>query len=83
MATGISGEPHSPTLRLFPNPVSDKLLWETSDKVVRIEIYGSDGRLMLSENNPTNPVTVSGLHTGVYTVKFMSKNVDIQQFVKQ
>nr|WP_262901776.1 T9SS type A sorting domain-containing protein [Chryseobacterium lathyri] len=56
----------------FENPVKKNLVYSSKEKVLKIEIYSVDGRLIktIKENNST----VSDLSKGVYVAKVSFEN---------
>jgi hypothetical protein len=59
---------------IFPNPTSERIYF--SERVDYVEIYDSNGRLILNETN-TISVELNGLYTGQYTVK-MNMDSDVR-----
>lgn len=67
-------------LSLYPNPFSDELNIQVSDKVIdRIDVYTTLGKLVLSETKNSNNVkiNVADLQSGVYIVKIYHNNEEI------
>ncbi|MGM5629472.1 T9SS type A sorting domain-containing protein [Apibacter raozihei] len=51
---------------LYPNPATDFLYINTKEKITKIEIFDTNGRLLVSENITSPKVTVSTLPKGSY-----------------
>ncbi|MGM5629470.1 T9SS type A sorting domain-containing protein [Apibacter raozihei] len=51
---------------LYPNPASDFLFINTKEKITKVEIFDTNGRLLISENIILPKVTVSTLPKGSY-----------------
>ena len=62
-------------LRLFPNPASNIISFNLTPKL--IQIYDIRGKLLKSHSSGSKKVDVSNLKTGVYIVKFLTKNGDV------
>jgi hypothetical protein len=83
----ISSE-DSPVI-VFPNPVKDKLLLQFNDKwkeQLTVSVYEQDGTLLLEKTISPGPnafVDVTGLRSGVYTVRFSSAKatVSVQKII--
>ncbi|HEY9116093.1 MAG TPA: T9SS type A sorting domain-containing protein, partial [Bacteroidales bacterium] len=73
--TGIGDNGEQGSVKLFPNPVSDKLnitLSSTAD----VFVYSISGQLLLQQKeiSGTYQMDVSGLENGSYIVKVIGKN---------
>lgn len=62
----------SPAFILYPNPVSDILHIETSDKIKNIEVYNIHGKLL--ESFATSSISLRHLPKGVYIVRIETDN---------
>ncbi|MGM5629469.1 T9SS type A sorting domain-containing protein [Apibacter raozihei] len=51
---------------LYPNPATDFLYINTKEKITKVEIFDTNGRLLISENITSPKVTVSILPKGSY-----------------
>jgi hypothetical protein len=74
-------------IKLFPNPVSDKLtiinLENTNQKVEIFSIVGNKLFTCTLLNNETN-IDVSSFQNGVYLIKIISETVnDTYKFIKE
>lgn len=58
----------------FPNPVKDILQFKTIEKVLKIEIYDTTGRILSSNSVNENKVDLTELKTGNYILKVYTKN---------
>lgn len=62
--------------KVYPNPVSDWLYFESKSDISSFELYHLTGKLMLSGSveNGSNMIKVSGLASGIYLLKAVAKN---------
>ena len=61
---------------LYPNPANNKINFVSYiTEVIKAEIYGTDGKLMLFEqlNTKRGSVDISSLNTGMYFVKLTTE----------
>ncbi|MBL7885512.1 MAG: T9SS type A sorting domain-containing protein [Flavobacterium sp.] len=71
------------TLRLYPNPVGDKLFVECTEKILRLELYDVLGRLLKINTNETTTMDLSAQKTDVYFVKVITENgVKVEKVIK-
>ncbi|HFA51924.1 MAG TPA: T9SS type A sorting domain-containing protein [Bacteroidetes bacterium] len=74
------------TIKLFPNPVSDKLFFDLNNiKVSGFSIFNNYGQLVLNGklNTANNGINVAGLSSGIYFIKIeTAKGVLLDKFVK-
>ncbi|UTW62396.1 T9SS type A sorting domain-containing protein [bacterium SCSIO 12741] len=73
---------------LFPNPVGQNLQIESKEEWVALSIYGSDGRLLKSENSEpfvNYDLDVSDLNSGVYLLVLTNSkgSSESQKFIKE
>lgn len=77
ISTDISELPeYTQELKVYPNPVGDRLYFETDFQLVgneRVEIFNLDGR-MFHSNHLANSVDVSELPAGIYLIVVSSEN---------
>jgi len=77
-------ENHSQELNVYPSPVSSTLYVESSQPVLRADIYNLQGQLVRTVKGDIHSVSVSDLSAGVYTVKLATEQgVTVKKFVKQ
>ncbi|SDS39323.1 Por secretion system C-terminal sorting domain-containing protein [Polaribacter sp. KT25b] len=76
---GMEDETFMSELKLYPNPVSDRLFVSTIDPVESIVIYNINGQLVKQVNVIKNGVDVSELPVGVYLVKIQTNTSNINQ----
>ena len=68
-------------ISIFPNPVSDRLKFRSSERITKIEIFDLQGRLIFEKNNTDDFVDVSGLGGGVYFVRLNTEHAfEIHRF---
>ncbi len=63
-------------LDVFPNPVQDKLVIQTSEAVAQIEVIDLLGRRLEVLHPKKNTITLTHLHAGVYFLRVMGDNGD-------
>jgi hypothetical protein len=66
--TSISTVKEESKVFLYPNPVHSTLKLARSN-IESIEIFGLDGKIYASFNNPTNEINISTLISGIYFVR--------------
>lgn len=62
--------------RIFPNPATDQVYIEASSEIETIEIFQSNGALLIHESGVsdfTRRLDVSSLHPGIYLVRLVLK----------
>ncbi|MCB0745034.1 MAG: T9SS type A sorting domain-containing protein, partial [Ignavibacteriae bacterium] len=67
------------SVSLYPNPVSDVLHIQTSQKIDAIEIYNPLGKLILKATKVENQLDLSALETGIYLIKLYSSDSAIMK----
>lgn len=68
--------------KVYPNPVTTELKINSSEQIVKIEIYNILGAIELTTNQ--NAINVQELKPGIYFAKaYSSKGIAIQKFIKQ
>lgn len=74
-------------LSVFPNPTTDQLfIRNTSGKAIDVEMTDQTGRVVasLTLSGTVNPVDLSGLATGIYTLRFVTaKGIASCKIVRQ
>ncbi|TVR78000.1 MAG: T9SS C-terminal target domain-containing protein [Saprospirales bacterium] len=53
-------------IRIFPNPVHDLINIESSEELTRVSIMDYTGKMILSIENPSNQIDLSGVPGGFY-----------------
>ncbi|WP_417428792.1 T9SS type A sorting domain-containing protein [Halpernia sp.] len=56
-------------VRVFPNPVSDVLNLDSTDKVELMQLFDASGKLIKTFRNPEKSANVSNLKKGIYVLK--------------
>lgn len=64
--------------RMYPNPVNDILIIDTSVKIDRIEVYDLLGQKVLTEKD-SKYINMSSLQGGIYLVKIFSEKASIMK----
>ncbi len=69
-------------IKIYPNPVKDKMIIEASFFISKIEAYDNLGKKIFSDGE----INISGLKPGVYFLKiydFFGKNIVTKKIIKQ
>ncbi|MDF2553467.1 MAG: C-terminal target protein [Chryseobacterium sp.] len=68
---------------IYPNPVKDILFIKSKEKIVKVEIFDSAGRILNSLSLNGDSINVSELSKGNYMIKLLTKDKSvIQKFIK-
>ncbi|RBP30946.1 putative secreted protein (Por secretion system target) [Oceanihabitans sediminis] len=71
------------SVKLYPNPVSDRLFIKSTEQVKNISIYNINGQLVKQAIETTNGIDVSVLPSGLYMIQINTSNNSInQKFLK-
>lgn len=71
------------SLKIYPNPATTVLNFESAEKVDRVAIYDAIGHLVKSASVDGNVVAIADIPAGVYNVFTYSQgHVTVQKFVK-
>ncbi|KJD34265.1 hypothetical protein PK35_00080 [Tamlana nanhaiensis] len=71
------------SVRLFPNPVKDRMFVKSNEQVERVSIYNINGQLLKQFNNIENGIDVSVLPSGLYMIHIKTSNDAInRKFLK-
>lgn len=69
-------------IKLFPNPVKDQLNIQSSEKIQKLEVYSTDGKLLSTILN-TDKIDFSKNPKGLYLIKIYTKSgVETQKVIK-
>ncbi len=70
-------------LTMFPNPVKDILHLDCTDKINKVEVFGTNGLLIMTSERVTNVVDMQSLQSGMYFLKvYRDNSVDDMKFIK-
>lgn len=72
LTTDVQQYGNNPEIRVYPNPVSNSITIQSSDKIRRVSVFNMLGALMQEENE--NAFSVQQLAAGVYTFKVTTAN---------
>ena len=61
-------------IKIYPNPVTDRLYLSNNDFIKNISIFDLNGKQVLNKNLDFQYVDVSTLKSGVYLVKILLNN---------
>ena len=69
--------------KLYPNPTSNTVLFNMDSQSVKV--YDIRGKLLKTDESGSRSLDVSGLHSGIYIVKFLTKDgvLIIRKLVKK
>jgi len=82
ISTGIQNA-EIQNLKLFPNPTKDKLTITSESPINKVEIYCSNGKMLIQDNNFTGEMNVSSLAKGLYMVRvYTVQGVEIGKIIK-
>ncbi len=71
------------SVKLYPNPVNDKLFIKSTDQVESLTIYNISGQLVKQVNTIDNGIEVYNLSTGLYIIQIKTNNNTInKKFLK-
>lgn len=71
------------SVRLYPNPVNDKLFIKSDNAIDSITIYNVSGQIIKQTEIFSNVIDVSGLNAGLYFINIKSDNREnIKKFIK-
>lgn len=71
------------SVKLYPNPVSDRLFIKSTEQIEGISIYNINGQLIKQAIETTNGIDVSVLPSGLYMIQIKTSNNTInQKFLK-
>ncbi|APY06947.1 hypothetical protein BWZ20_00930 [Winogradskyella sp. J14-2] len=71
------------SVKLYPNPVADKLFIKSKNQIESVSIYNIKSQLVKQFNNIINGLDVSQLQNGLYFIKIKtSENTINQKFIK-
>ncbi len=70
-------------ISMYPNPVGDLLHLSANDGISRVEIYSTNGMLVMSSDAVSDSIEMSDLNSGMYFLKvFSGQDVATMKFVK-
>ncbi|PZX16167.1 putative secreted protein (Por secretion system target) [Breznakibacter xylanolyticus] len=83
-ATGMGANAHD-AMQLSPNPATDQVTLHATAPVSRVQFVNAAGQTVLTHDAPTGSMAIGALKPGVYLVKVISTNgqVDVLRLVKQ
>ncbi|WP_425075311.1 T9SS type A sorting domain-containing protein [Psychroserpens sp. S379A] len=71
------------SVKLFPNPVSDRLFIKSTAQIESVAIYNINGQLVKQANTINRGIDVSNLNTGLYIIQIKtSKNSINKKFLR-
>lgn len=71
------------SVKLYPNPVNDKLFIKSDNAIDSITIYNVSGQIIKQTEIFSNVIDVSGLNAGLYFINIKSDNREnIKKFIK-
>jgi len=80
-ALAISSYSDDSKIKIYPNPVSDILYFNTEQNINKVLLFDMLGRKMIEQNNTKN-ISVSDLQKGSYILKlFSDKGVQTEKIM--
>lgn len=71
-------------IRLYPNPVQERLQIESKNEILNIEVYNIHGNKVINTTEGFNTINMTGLPSGLYVVKVNCiSGSNIQSIVKE
>lgn len=71
------------TVTMFPNPVKDMLYLDSAEKINKVEVFGSNGLLIMTSENVSDVVDMQALQSGIYFLKiYRDRDVSQMKFMK-
>lgn len=70
-------------ISMYPNPVGDWLHLSANFNIVRVEVYNTNGILVMSSESGADAIEMNSLNSGMYFIKvFSNQDVNTMKFVK-
>jgi hypothetical protein len=70
-------------IAMYPNPVGNILHLSANEGISRVEIYSTNGMLVMSSDSVTDSIEMNDLNSGMYFLKvFSGQDVATMKFVK-
>jgi hypothetical protein len=70
-------------LSMYPNPVSDKLHLDSTEKINKVEVFSSSGLLIMTSENVSDVIDMQALQSGIYFLKiYRDRDVSQMKFMK-
>lgn len=71
-------------LKIYPNPASEIINIENIEYYSKIEIYDIQGQLLISIDNPNNPININNLKIGSYFIRtYSNQDMGTGKFIKR
>jgi hypothetical protein len=68
---------------MYPNPVKDTLHLSTNLNINRVEVFSSNGVLVMSSDSVSDAIEMNTLNSGLYFIKvYSNQEVNTMKFVK-
>ena len=82
-ACNLPAEIVNKLLKMSPNPVQDMVHFESSQKIDKVEVFGINGLMIMSEDSVTDTINMTTLQKGMYFLKvYQSGEVSEMKFIK-
>ena len=80
---GISEQPQTVELEVYPNPATDGIYIQSDENVINIDVTDLTGRIILSGNEKN--INISSISSGTYLIKVTTQagKIGYQKFIKQ
>ena len=82
---GTSAADLSKLINIYPNPVTDVLKIASKEKVLNLQVYAADGKVVKVKSNPSlDHLDVTHLPAGMYVLKIITSKGEQQvKFIKK
>ena len=69
---------------IYPNPVQNVLYFKNFNKIEKIEIYNTIGKVIFTNNGNRSHIDISNFEKGIYFIKINTKekNIFIEKIIK-
>jgi hypothetical protein len=76
-------EPVANRIAMYPNPVGDLMHLSATEGISKVEVYSTNGMLVMSSNAVSDSIEMNDLESGMYFLKvFSGQEVATMKFVK-
>lgn len=81
----VSDPSKNPEIKIYPNPTSDFVEISSKEKIKSVALYDFSGKLMMTENNFKDKISLSTYPKGVYLMKIIFENgkTETQKIIKK
>ena len=74
----------SPKIAMYPNPVKDMLHLKSDNSISKVEIFSTNGLLVMKDDSENDIIDMNELKSGMYFIRvYSSEGVAVMKFIKQ